>query len=150
MKLLLTVTALALALSGCGHYNYYSKANVPTQQIAQDLYECKQASMRNYSAGSVLSTPNVATSGVYASGLEPNEGMTNLCMQARGYTVTDEETLNAQKAERVKQAEYQRKVSTSPPQSQTYSDDHCDAYAKVSSTAPYADEYARCMRILGK
>lgn len=102
MKNILAVTALVLTLAGCGHYNYYHKDNVSTQQGYQDLYECKQASMRNYSTGTVLSTPGIGTSGGYASGSEPDEGMTNSCMRARGYTVTDEETRNAQEAERVK------------------------------------------------
>jgi len=78
-----------LLLSGCGSYTYYHKDNVSTQQAYKDLYECKQASMRNHSAGSLMSTPGVATSGVFASGSEPNEEMTNSCMQARGYTISD-------------------------------------------------------------
>lgn len=109
MKQLLAVTALALVLSGCGHYTYYYKDNVSSQQAYRDLYECKQASMRNSSTGMVLSTPGVGTSGGFASGSEPDEGMTNSCMQARGYTITDEETHNAQAA-RVK-------AVTAPPTS---------------------------------
>ncbi|NOS81782.1 MAG: hypothetical protein HOP32_09410 [Nitrospira sp.] len=42
------------------------------------------------------------------------------------------------------------KQSASAPQSLTYSDDPCDTYAKASPTSRYEDEYARCLRILGR
>ena len=69
------------------------------------------------------------------------------------------ERLNTEQAARAKYERAQAenleqltdpKQSASAPQSLRYSDDPCDTYAKTSSTSPYADAYARCMRILGR
>jgi hypothetical protein len=77
----LFVTVL-LVFSGCGgSYYSYSKPGTSQQQMLQDGFECKQASRQSFVVGS---------GGTLVGGTEANKGIWIECLQARGYTVTEE------------------------------------------------------------
>lgn len=73
---------VALVISGCsGAYWQWSKPGVSQQQARQDGFECKQISRQQYIVG---------TGGMLLGGSEPNFGVWKECLEARGYTVTEE------------------------------------------------------------
>lgn len=73
LKIALVVLG-SLLLAGCDSRYYVSRANTSDQQTAQDMYDCRQRSMK-FSYG-----PNTGST-------DPDWETYKLCLEGRGYTV---------------------------------------------------------------
>lgn len=73
---------LGLCLTGCGASYTWSKPGGSTLQARQDGFECKQISRQGYIVGA----------GTFVmGGSEPDFDIWKECLEARGYTVVEQE-----------------------------------------------------------
>lgn len=69
---------VGVALSGCNFHYHVSRPGTSDQQTAQDMYDCRQRSMKS-SFGMV--------GGNMAGSTDPDWETYRLCLEGRGYTV---------------------------------------------------------------
>lgn len=78
---LAVLLVLGCSLVGCGHSYKLSRPGTTSQQYSQDQFECRQLSMK----------PSFGTVGGNVAGsVDPDWQTYKLCLEGRGYTVTEE------------------------------------------------------------
>lgn len=83
MRLLILSFGLTsvLFMDGCSTTYHWTKPGATTQQSYKDSYECEKES---------VSRSSVLAGGVYSNSEYVNQELWKSCLQARGYTVTEE------------------------------------------------------------